>query len=183
MPNPWPFILVLLFGCASQSGWECPDLQRLARTARSETFRYPDGSLAADGAHLPGWQQGLAGRVPAWQNVTPVGTWHYFYESGRRRATITYALSCYIECCSGGPCPQVHAYPVGDFTLWYESGAVRAKGSFVASREHVDTSCEGGDFTLRARTSPETKAWDEQGELLNLQLPAVITEEFLPNGS
>jgi hypothetical protein len=175
---------LLLAGCVSGGGDspECVVLRDLAGNARYEVFRYPDGSVAARGSHLPEWRNGPAALFPPWQDVTPVGSWTYLFENGRTKATINYALACYTQCCSAGLCPHVHSYPVGEFTLWYESGALRARGAFVARREHVDTSCEGGDVTLRARASAGTETWDEQGRPLDLNLPEIIRTEFLPNG-
>jgi len=171
-------LLLSLTACASYDHSVCPDLHRLERRAALTTFRDSDGVAVASGRHLDsGWR--VADHLPAWQNVTPVGPWEYRYPNGQLRARFTYALSCYIQCCSGGSCPQVHAYAVGPFELWYPNGAPRARGSFLARRQHVDTSCEGGDTTTRSVPSSDTQSWNEAGALIPFDARAV-ENEFRP---
>ncbi len=171
-------LILTLVGCASRTVSECPDLARLERNARLETFRDVNGAVLASGRHLgPPWR--VADHLPAWQNLIPVGAWTYQYPKGQVRARLTYGLSCYTQCCTAGLCPQVHAYPVGPFEFFYPSGRLRARGSFTALRRHVDTSCQGGDTTTRGIPTADSQAWDESGTAIPLD-PAALFEELLP---
>src|SRR5688572_4305807 len=162
MRTPAALLILLLVGCSSRMTLDCPDVARLELSARQDTFRDANGAVIASGRHL-GQSWRVADHLPEWQNLTPVGAWTYWHLNGQVRARLTYGLSCYIQCCAGGPCPQVHAYPVGPFEFFYPSGELRARGNFTASRQHVDTSCEGGDTTTRG-ASADSQARDELGK-------------------
>ena len=172
------FLILSLVGCVSRTTFDCPDVARLERRALQETFRDASGTPVASGRHLgPSWR--VADHLPEWQNLTPVGAWTYWYPNGQVRARLTYGLSCYIQCCTGGPCPQVHAYPIGPFEFFYPSGELRARGTFIASRQHVDTSCKGGDATIRGVASVDSQARDESGKPVPLN-PSALLQELLP---
>jgi hypothetical protein len=171
-------LLILLIGCASGAPFDCPDLSRLEQSAQHDTFRAADGAIIASGRHL-GHSWRIADHLPDWQNLTPLGTWTYWYPSGQVRARLTFDLSCYIQCCTAGQCPQVHAYPVGAFEFFYPSGQPRARGTFIPARRHVDTSCEGGDFTMRGAASGDSRAWSESGQVIPLDATALL-QELLP---
>jgi hypothetical protein len=155
----------LAFACASRPSVDCRNLRSVEREAQLRTFRYPNGTVSATGRGLPEswddeferWATASKRDVPA----TRVGRWRYFYAAGTKRAEVSYALACYIQCCTGGACPQIHDYPVGAFRLWYPSGRKLAEGSFVAVKWHVETSCEGGDDTTVARISSDSRFWRE----------------------
>jgi len=166
-----PASLALLFACSSQRAVDCPDLSVVKRAAELRTFRYPNGAVAAAGLGLPdSWDDeferwGLYKRdVPA----VRMGLWKYFYANGAKRAEVSYALACYIQCCTAGACPQVHDYPIGTFRVWYPSGGKLAEGSFRAVSWHVETSCEGGDDTTIGRLSPDSRFWREDGSTMTL---------------
>ncbi|MCM2317490.1 MAG: hypothetical protein NDJ92_20260 [Thermoanaerobaculia bacterium] len=172
-----PF-LVVFFGCSTSSPFECPNVGKLEASALPHAFHDEQGHLIATGkSRSRDWR--IDDRLPDFQNLIPVGRWEYWYPSGKLKAHVSYGLSCFLQCCTGGLCPQVHAYPRGAFELWFESGRRRATGTFVAERRHVSTSCEGGDFTMRATLSGDSKAWDESGEPITLDATALV-EELLP---
>ncbi len=153
-------------GCA-RSLFECPATRAVQRQTELRTFRHSNGVVSATGRGLASswddeyesWDSSYKREVPA----TRLGTWQYFYPDGSKRAEVTYALSCYIQCCSGGLCPQIHDYPVGQFALWYPSGKKLGEGSFATIWYHVETSCEGGDDTKVGRLSPDSRFWREDG--------------------
>jgi hypothetical protein len=171
-------IVLLLTACSTQNLFECPDLKRMGRQAEFTTFKDPSGNIVASGRHLDdGWH--VDARLPPWQNVIPIGIWTTWYPNGQMRGRVSYALSCYIQCCTIGPCPNVHAYPVGEFEFWHSNGALKARGAFVPFRQHVETGCEGGDSTTMARPSPASRGWDEKGNEIPLDM-TVIKNELLP---
>lgn len=137
------------------------------------TFRHPNGALSARGRGLPSdwdldkepWKNYDKREIPA----TRAGKWQFFYADGARKAEVTYALSCYIQCCSGGSCPQIHDYPAGNFVLWYPSGRKLGEGSFVTVTQHVETSCQGGDDTKIGRLSPDSRFWREDGRPMTIE--------------
>lgn len=148
--------VVILAGCASRSAFDCPDLAAAARSAAARTIRDAQGRVTASGRALE--------RLPD----VRTGAWTFWYENGAKRAEVTYALACYIQCCTGGPCPQVHDYPLGAFRAWYPSGRRLAEGTFVAVPRHVETSCQGGDDTKEGRLSKESRFWREDGSPMTL---------------
>jgi hypothetical protein len=171
-------VTIVAAACSTHSLFECPDLQRLGRQAQRTTFKDSAGNIVASGRHLGGsWR--IDDRLPPWQNVIPIGDWTTWYPNGQMRSRVTYALSCYIQCCSGGPCPQVHAYPAGDFEIRHPSGSLKARGTFVPFRQHVETSCEGGDSTMSSRPSAASGAWDENGNEVPMDV-RFIKDDLLP---
>ena len=150
----------------------------MGRHAEFTTFKDSAGNVVASGRHLAGgWR--VDDRLPPWQNVIPAGVWTTWNSNGKIRGRITYALSCYIQCCSGGTCPQVHAYPIGEFEVWHSNGVLKARGTFVPFRQHVDTSCAGGDSTMISRPSSASRAWDENGNEVPMDI-TVIRNDLLP---
>jgi hypothetical protein len=158
-------ITAVLTACASSGSFsECPEAMNGARR-EMRTFLHPNGKVLARGLGLAkSWDEPLPRSVAA----TRLGRWEYFYEDGSKRAEVRYALACYIECCFAGPCPQLHDYPIGAFKLWYPSGRLLGEGTFVTVTRHVDTSCEGGDYTKDARISSESRFWREDRSPMTL---------------
>ncbi len=163
---------LMALGCTSRAVLKCPDERWVERQAEFRTVRYPDGAVLARGRGLPsGWDDEYERWGSSYKRevaATRIGKWEYFYADGAKRAEVTYEVSCFIQCCSGGPCPQIHDYPIGSFQLWYPSGRKLGDGSFVAVTKHVDTSCEGGDETKVARLAPSSRFWREDGEPLSV---------------
>jgi len=145
----------------------------MERKTELRTFRHPNGAVFARGRGLDAswddeyelWGSNYKREVPA----TRVGKWEYFYPDGAKKAEVTYALSCYIQCCTPGPCPQIHDYPVGAFVLWYPSGRKLGEGSFVTMTQHINTSCSGGDDTKIGRLSPTSRFWREDGQPMTVE--------------
>lgn len=137
------------------------------------TFRHSNGVVSATGRGLSSsWDDKYERRDGNYKREVPAtrfGKWQYFYADGSKRAEVTYALSCYLQCCSGGPCPQIHDYPVGNFVLWYPSGRKLGEGSFVTVSQHVNTSCEGGDDTKVGRLAPGSRFWREDGRTMSME--------------
>ena len=166
-------VVSLAVGCASRSPFECAGTDELERQTQLRTFRYPNGAVSATGRGLDSgwdddyerWGSSYKREVPA----TRTGKWLYFYPNGTKKAEVTYTLSCYIQCCSGGPCPQIHDYPVGNFALWYPSGSKLGEGSFVTITRHVETSCERGDHTNVGQLSPNSHFWRENGDPMTVE--------------
>lgn len=142
--------LALLLASCSFSSTGCPNLNEISRSTTLHTLRHANGAVAARGRRVRDWN-------------ARVGRWTFWYEGGGKRAEAMYAVSCYLHCCSAGPCPQVHDYPVGGFTVWYPSGRKFAQGTFDTVSRHVETSCAGGAYTQGARISPATRFWREDG--------------------
>lgn len=163
--------LSLLFACSSRRALDCSNLRSAQRTAELRTFRHPNGGASAAGLGLPeSWDHEFE-RWGVYKRDVPairVGLWKYFYANGAKRAEVSYVLACYIQCCTGGPCPQVHDYPMGAFRLWYPSGRKLAEGSFTPVKWHVETSCEGGDDTTIGRLSSESRFWREDGSTMTV---------------
>jgi hypothetical protein len=165
-------VAVLALRCASRSAFDCPDLRSLERQTELRTFRYSNGAVSASGHGLPSnWDNEYEMDSIERREVPAIrtGNWQYFYADGTKKAAVTYALACYIQCCTPGPCPQIHDYPVGNFEVWYPSGRKLAEGSFVAITRHVDTSCEGGDDTKAGRLSPDSRFWREDGRPMSVE--------------
>jgi hypothetical protein len=172
-----PLILLIFFACASAPPSPlCRDLARLENNAvpRHQTV----SGLSGAGRGLPeSWDDFEfveRTRIPV-----RVGEWTYVHPNGKQAAQLTYALSCYVQCCTPGPCPQVHDRPVGPFRFWYPSGAKLAEGTFVDARVHVDTSCEGGDDTVVGRVSDTSKFWRENGDPVSVE--DAVRDGLLPN--
>jgi len=157
-------VLFLLQACATRSTFDCPDLRALGRASVVRTVAHENGRPAARGRALAGWDDPYNREMPH----VRAGTWEYWYDDGAKRAAVTYALSCYIQCCSPGPCPQVHDYPTGSFILWHRSGAKLGQGTFHTIEQHVDTSCEGGDDTKAGVVSNTSRFWREDGSAMTL---------------
>lgn len=156
------FLVVLVAGCATPSLFECPNLPKLARDAQERVVHYDDGTLRARGSGLPETWDDSYRDFP----VLRAGRWTYWYRGGQKWAEVTYSLTCYLQCCVAGPCPQVRDYPSGTFTLWYPSGAKLAEGSFHTIMEHVDTNCEGGDKMQGGMITSSSLFWREDGSPL-----------------
>jgi len=150
----------------------------MGRESEFTTFKDSAGNVVASGRHLThGWR--VDDRLPPWENVVAVGVWTTWYPNGQMRGRVSYALRCYIHCCSAGPCPQVGAYPVGEFEFRHSNGALKARGTFVPFRLHVETNCQGGDTTTSSRPSPESRAWDESGNEIPMDV-RLIKNDVLP---
>ncbi len=162
--------MLLAMACAGGSYFECPAIKTLERKAMPRTFFTHDRIRGSGNALPPEWDtQSLDGtRVPI-----RVGEWTYQHPNGRVAGRVSYSLSCYTQCCSAGPCPHVHDYQQGSFQVWYPSGRKQGEGSFIATRIHVDTSCEGGGETWSSTVSPSSRFWREDGtELVPRQAAA-----------
>lgn len=156
-------------GCVSRRLHECPDARTARRIAVRRTFRHPNGAVFARGWGMDsGWDYEVEQWDPTTRRDVParrVGKWTYFYEDGSRRAVVTYEISCFIQCCAAGTCPQLDDYPVA-FEVWYPSGRKLGKGSFYTVTHHVNTSCQSGDDTRVARMSPDSRFWREDGSAM-----------------
>src|ERR1044072_7813611 len=143
---PSAVALLLLAACLHRHHNDCSDLNVFMRDAEIRRVVDAHGTLLAIGRGLPrGWDRAVDPWTGADQRErnqpVRVGTWTYLYGDGSKRAEVTYEVSCYIECCSCCPCPQLRDYPAGRFTLWYPSGRKLGEGTFEPEKIHVSTNC------------------------------------------
>ena len=85
-------------------------------------FLHPNGQKAAEGDFTEYATNVVARDLPPWKEFLRSGRWQYWYADGKPRATITYAVSTYDECCVAGPCAGHYERVLGKPVVFDESG-------------------------------------------------------------
>jgi hypothetical protein len=159
------FTVLLAGACSYPLATECGDTRHYERQTEVRTFRHPNGVVSATGRGMRAeWDDPFSSELP----TVRFGPWTYQYDNGVKRAEVTYAIGCYLHCCTAGPCPHPYDYPVGAFTIWYPSGKKLGEGAFAAAPRHFDTNCEGGATGRGGRVAESSKFWREDGSEMTL---------------
>src|SRR5690606_31195877 len=92
-----------------------------------------------------------------------VGKWTEYYTNGLIKATGTYEIGTYVDCCIYGQCRKYYSYKVGSWTYYHTTGQEKAQGTYSLKKQKLRTRCKGGDYILRHRITPTWTFWDENG--------------------
>jgi hypothetical protein len=125
-------------------------------SVRHVVFYHPNGQKAAEGdftdtnanAYLLAKVE--QHELPPWKEYLRSGEWHYWYPDGAARATVTYAVSEYQECCVAGLCSGKYERIVGK-PLVFDIHRSPIKLARAPRYACIRTNCAGCEQVFRPR--------------------------------
>jgi len=90
------------------------------------------------------------------------------YTNGQLKEKGKYEDGEYIQCCTGGLCPQSYKYKTEDWEYFYPNGRTKAKGKYRLKSLNLMTSCQGGDDILFGLIDDSWEFYNEENRKIEL---------------